>query len=248
MCPYVKTKEYMKQTTHQFKTWSEEEHETWKRLATRQLPLLKTVVSQMWLNGQETLDWDLSQIPNLETTAATVKNNSNWQLVHTDQTFADGQTWFETLKRNEFMITKYIRPLDSLDYTPMPDVFHDLFGHVPFLLDEQLSQIIQHFTARILSASPDERVKLGHIWWYTIEFGLIKEQGQLRILGAGIASSFAETQKVVNREIEIIPFDPELIGHTVESHHEMHDRLFVLESLDQLEEVLERLSSCHPGT
>jgi len=222
-----------------FKIWSTDENHAWKKLSSRQIPNLQDKVSQLWLHGFDVLNLNTDLVPDFDQLALIVKTISRWQLKNSDQQFADGQTWFTQLRQSHFLITDYIRPSQSLDYTPMPDVFHDAFGHLPFLMDEQFTRIVRKFSKLMLSLKGEKKVMLGHIWWYTIEFGLIKEEKQVKALGAGLASSFGEINKVFSGQTQLKAFDSEIVGQTQESPGDFHEILFVLESLDQLEQLLD---------
>jgi phenylalanine-4-hydroxylase len=221
------------------KNWSDEEQATWAALAKRQKDTLSGKVIPVFFDALEQLGISTNHLPDLREVDTKLQKTSGWKLVNSSLEFADGQSWFESLQRNEFLVTDYIRPLNSLDYTPKPDVFHDVFGHLPFLVNPQISRIIRKFTTLMLCVKPDERVRLGHIWWFTIEFGLVKARDKVLALGAGLASSFGELNQVFTGKTKLLPFDPEVIGRTAESSSEFHPQLFVLESLDQLEELLE---------
>lgn len=231
----------MKQTQHipnrPFKTWSKQEHQTWKLLAERQMKNLEGKVSQTFWTGVEKLQIPVDHIPKGEELQEKLAEH-DWNLVSTNLEFADGQSWFSALNRNEFFMTEYIRPLDSLDYTPKPDAFHDMFGHLPYIVDPQLKRIIHLFTKLIITSHDEDRKRLGHIWWYTIEFGLVKENDGIKAFGAGLTSSFGELNAVFSDPTVVKPFDIEVIGQTSESPTKFHNQYFVLESFDQLEEVL----------
>ena len=221
-----------------FKTWNSDEDQAWQLLAERQLPNLQNWASKLWLDGFRDLRMSETAVPNFGEIDKRLRQVSNWKLVPTSQVYADGETWFQTLKRHELMVSDYIRPKDSLGYTPLPDVFHDAFGHVPFFTDRRFGRMVSVFTARILTAEPQERQALGRVWWYTVEFGLIREAGQLKALGAGLISSFAELDRVFNHQVELEPFNPDRIAEFENSPHEFHQRLFVLESMDDLENCI----------
>ncbi|HEX7017835.1 MAG TPA: hypothetical protein VF209_02925 [Patescibacteria group bacterium] len=225
--------------TRPFKTWNHTEQETWRRLATRQLINAEGKLSRHFFSGIKELHIEADQIPDFDHLKKVLQQKTGWSLMSTELGYADGQTWFETLQKKHFMVTEYIRPLDSLDYTPMPDMFHDTFGHLPFLVNKDISRIITKFTATILKCSPAQRKKLGHIWWYTIEFGLIKENGEVKAWGAGLASSFGELNRVFAGETLLEKFSPEVVGATPNSPHKFHDKLFVLDSFAQLETIVD---------
>lgn len=232
----------MKKITHipnrPFKTWSEDEQATWTLLASRQLKQARDKVSKRFFDGFSQLELTTDHLPDFQQVAMRLEKLIGWKLVSTNLDFADGQTWFELLTRKEFIVTEYIRDKGSLDYTPKPDMFHDLFGHLPYLMDDQLRRIILRFAELMLTASLEDRKKLGHIWWYTIEFGLVKEAREIKAFGAGLTSSFGELQKVFANLDQVLPFDPKQISQTAESPTKFHDKYFVLESFDQLEEFI----------
>lgn len=225
-----------------FKTWNEEENATWRALAHRQHPHLKTRASRLWLEGFQKLNFTLHEVPDFDQMNLLFNTVTGWNLIPTSQVFADGETWFQLLKNKQMILSDYIRPFTSLDYTPLPDVFHDAFGHLPFFADPHFRKVITLMTQRILAAEPKERAALGHIWWYTIEFGLIKEKGEVRALGAGLISSCAELNRVFTDQVKIQSFDPTIVSQTPESHHDFHPTLFVLDSLEQLEDIAQNWS------
>lgn len=226
-----------------FKTWQPTEHETWQRLSQRQLPNLQNKASQIWLDGFSQLNLTKKTVPDFDQVSKKLNGLTSWQLTPTSQVFADGETWFQTLKQQRVLISDYIRPLDSLDYTPLPDVFHDAFGHLPFFSNQQFCRIVTTFTKRILQAPSKKRAQLGRIWWYSIEFGLIREKGELRALGAGLTSSFGEINRVFSGKTKVKPFKPDIVAQTENSPHQFHETLFVLESLDELERIAQTWST-----
>lgn len=232
-----------KRTPRPFKHWTAEEHNTWSRLATRQLKNAEGRVSRRFFDGVKQLGITFDKIPDFTEVSNKLEPLTDWHLVSSALDFADGQSWFESLKKNEFFLTEYIRPSNSLDFTPMPDIFHDAFGHLPYLANSQLSCVIRLFTDLILKADSDNRKKLGHLWWYTIEFGLVKEDGKIKAFGAGLTSSFGELNHAFSEKAKITPFDPKLIGARKESPSGFHDEYFLLDSIDKLEEILRNWKS-----
>lgn len=221
-----------------FKDWNHLEDETWRQLAQRQLPNLRQRASSLWLDGFGLLQMSDKGVPDFDEVSQRLQMLSGWQLQPTSQVYADGETWFQMLKRKELMVSDYIRPVDSLDYTPLPDAFHDAFGHVPFFTNRRFADMVSAFTTRILQAPQPERAALGRIWWYSIEFGLIREQGQLKALGAGLVSSFAELNRAFEHEVTLEPFVPDRVAQIENSPHAFHQTLFVLEALDELENCI----------
>lgn len=225
-----------------FKTWSEEEHQTWAKLAQRQIKNVEGRVSKKFFDGFKKLGITLDRVPDGEVLKENLAKATGWKLVSTNLEFADGQSWFEALDRREFFVTEYLRPLDSLDYTPKPDAFHDMFGHLPYVADKQVSNIIDRFTDLMLALPKESRKKLGHLWWYTIEFGFVKESAELKAFGAGLASSFGELNEAFKDLSVVKPLDLKVMSEIKESPFQYHNQYFFLESFEQLEEILENWS------
>jgi phenylalanine-4-hydroxylase len=136
------------------------------------------------------------------------------------------------------MITEYIRDKSDLDYTPLPDVWHDTFGHLPLMLNQRYAHLVYDFAHKMLKYSKEERKGMGSIWWYTIEFGLIREEGEIKILGAGLASSYGESVHALSGAVDLRPFDPDYIATIKPSPHEFHKELFILDSFEQFEDFV----------
>ncbi|MBZ0304551.1 MAG: hypothetical protein K8I82_00655 [Anaerolineae bacterium] len=222
-----------------FKVWSAEEHDTWRMLYERQCDRVKRLASQdYYLEGFEKLQLTPNQIPNFYHLDELYRQEVGWELFSTDTQFADGQDWFEHLSRKEFMITEYIRDKQDLDYTPLPDVWHDTFGHLPLMLNRRYADLVYDFAHKMLRYSKEERKGMGSIWWYTIEFGLIREHGEIKILGAGLASSYGESVHALSGAVDLRPFDPDYIATIKPSPHEFHKELFILETFDQFEDFV----------
>src|SRR5690606_2389417 len=142
-----------------------------------------------------------------------------WELVSTDVQYSDGQTWFEHLVRKEFLITEYIRDQSSLDYTPLPDIYHDAFVHLPLMAHRHYADLVYRYAQLMLACRKEDRKPLGSIWWYTIEFGIIKEDDELKAFGAGLMSSYEELEVAFSDRVERLPFDPATIGPVAPSPH-----------------------------
>lgn len=222
-----------------FKVWSPEEHDTWRMLYERQCERVKKLASKAYyLEGFEKLRLTSDRIPDFYRLDEVYQREVGWELFSTDTQFADGQDWFEHLARKEFMITEYIRDKSDLDYTPLPDVWHDTFGHLPLMLNHRYADLVYDFAHKMLKYSKEERKGMGSIWWYTIEFGLIREEGEIKILGAGLASSYGESVHALSGAVDLRPFDPDYIATIKPSPHEFHKELFILDSFDQFEDFV----------
>ena len=229
-----------------FKTFSPAESEVWRILFERQWPHVQRHASRLWLDGVEKIGLTAVTIPDFAIVNERLRTLVGWELVSTDIQYSSGQDWFEALARRQFLITEYIRDREVLDYTPLPDIFHDAFGHLPLMADQRYADYIHRFALAAIQYTPDERKSLGSLWWYTIEFGFLRENGGLKALGAGLMSSVAELKRAYSGAVERLPYSLEAFEHVNPSPHEFHHQLFVLDSYDQLERSLLQWTAAHP--
>lgn len=226
-------------TVRPFKIFTPAEDEVWAMLYAKQLPAVQKHASRLWLEGLEKLDFSPYRIPDFAALNERFQELVDWKLVSTDVIFSDGQTWFEHLARREFLITEYIREPKDLDYTPLPDIWHDSFGHLPLMANRRYADYIERFAHHALRFNKDERKSLGSLWWYTIEFGFIMEEGEMKALGAGLMSSPGELAHALSDDVERVPYSLEAFESLAPSPHAMHKKLFILDDLDQLEQSVE---------
>ncbi|MBC7871062.1 MAG: amino acid hydroxylase, partial [Chitinophagaceae bacterium] len=192
-----------------------------------------------WLEGVDLLNLTPQRIPDFDEVSERLQELVGWELVSTDVIFSDGQDWFEHLARRQFLITEYIRERKDLDYTPLPDIWHDTFGHLPWMANQRYADYIEQFAHHALKFSKQERKSLGSMWWYTIEFGFMMEHGEMKAFGAGLMSSPGELMNALSDNVQKIPYSLEAFEQIDPSPHEMHKKLFVLDSFDQLEQSVE---------
>ena len=228
----------LKEAKRPFYEWNDEQHEVWHKLYTRQWPRIKDRTCQWYQQGHEILGLSADEVPAGDTLNRIFQERTNWELVSTDVQYSDGQSWFEHLIERKFLITEYIRDMDSLDYTPLPDIFHDVFGHLPMQVNQRYADLTEEYAHLMLECPPDVRPGLGSIWWYTIEFGFILEDGEPKAFGTGLMSSFAEFDLAFSDKMIRRPFNPVNIAQHKPSPHEMHKILWVMQDFEQLEEFV----------
>jgi phenylalanine-4-hydroxylase len=229
-----------------FKRFSAAEDEIWRALYERQYPQIEKYGTPLWLDGCAAIGLQPDRIPDFEQLNERLQALVGWELVSTDIQYSDGQDWFEALARREFLITEYIRDWDALDYTPMPDIVHDAFGHLPFLGIPRYADYLQHFAQQAIRYPKSDRRSLSNLWWYSIEFGFIWQDGELKAIGAGLMSSYAELQRAYLPEVQRLPYSLEAFENIDPSPHKMHDQLFVFDSFDQIEQSLHDWVKAHP--
>lgn len=218
--------------------YTPEMHARWRTLFARQSELVRTHACASFRDGLARLDC-ADGIPRFEDANAVLGPATGWQLVAVPGFIPDA-VFFDHLAHRRFPVTRWLREEHELDYLVEPDVFHDFFGHVPMLLDPAIADFLELYgRAGARAMAMDALDMLARIYWYTIEFGLVHEDGALKVFGAGIISSSGETRhSIENRAVLRLPFDPVRVmrtGYMIDSFQKTY---FVLDSLPQLIEAL----------
>ena len=173
--------------------YSDAEHHLWIELYERQAGLLPGRACDPFLNGLEALDLHRSGIPDFRRMNQDLMGLTGWTVVAVPGLVPDA-VFFDHLANRRFPAGQFIRPADQLDYLQEPDIFHDVFGHVPMLTDPTFADYMQAYGRGGLRALHLGQLHhLARLYWYTVEFGLLATPDGLRIYGAGIVSSYAET-------------------------------------------------------
>jgi phenylalanine-4-hydroxylase len=207
----------------------------WQTLFDRQMQVLPQVASHRFLEGLPRIDFLAAKIPDFSETNPLLVGATGWQLVAVPG-IVDDRTFFELLAARRFPATTWLRTPAQLDYLEEPDMFHDVFAHVPLLTDRFFADFLQelgHVALRHLD-NPRAIELLSRLYWFTVEFGLIAENGALRIYGAGILSSAGETAYCLGPVPARRPFDVAAILATPYAKDRMQDVYFVIDSYEQL--------------
>lgn len=175
-------------------SYTEAEHATWKTLFNRQAQLLPGRACAEFVQGMSALPLSSEGIPDFHRLNDVLMPRTGWQVVAVPGLVPD-EVFFDHLAHRRFPTGNFIRKPHELDYLEEPDVFHDLFGHVPMLMNPAMADFIQAYGQGGLRARQLGHLeRLARVYWYTVEFGLVRENAGLRLYGAGIASSFSETR------------------------------------------------------
>ena len=213
-------------------------HDRWRRLHARMADLVATHACASFAAGLVRLDC-ADGIPRFEDANAVLGPATGWQIVAVPGFIPDA-VFFDHLAHRRFPVTRWLREEHELDYLVEPDVFHDFFGHVPMLLNPAIADFLELYgKAGERAMAMGALDMLARIYWYTIEFGLVKEQGALKVFGAGILSSAGETRfSIEDPKVLRLPFDPVRVMRTGYMIDAFQKTYFVLESLPQLIEEL----------
>ena len=218
--------------------WSEytpDEHAVWDLLYARQLDSLTDRAAPEFLTGLKTLELSRAGIPDLKRLNPALKSLTGWEIVMVPHLVPD-DVFFTHLANRRFPAGRFIRKRSQLDYLQEPDVFHDIFGHVPMLANPVFADYMQAYGQGGLRALNLGTLKnLARLYWYTVEFGLINTPEGLRIYGAGIVSSFGESQYALgDGEPNRIQFSLERIMRTEYEIDKFQKTYFVINDYAEL--------------
>ena len=172
--------------------FTDDDHAVWDLLFARQVELLGTRVVAPFLDGIDLLRLTHPGVPDLDELNAILEPRTGWRTVAVTGLVPDA-IFFAMLSERVFPVGNFIRRREQLDYLEEPDCFHDLFGHIPLLAHHDFAAMVEH-VGRVGSAAiaSGQGELVSRIYWHSVEFGLALERGELKILGAGLASSFGE--------------------------------------------------------
>lgn len=247
--------------TQRYERYTVENHEVWRDLYDRRWEVLESQVSRTFIDGLRAINLTREHIPLLfdrvlaepmelpgrTLPAGTVLKGINGYLKQLTGWSSFGvpgylpaKAFFACLSRRQFPTTVLIRPREVMDYLPEPDIFHDVFGHVPLHADPVFADFLQTYgRAALLCEDPVHIERLGRLFWFTVEFGLIREDGRLKIYGSGLVSSHGESRHALeSAEVDRRPFDLERVCDTPFEIDHYQPILYVLESFEQLRDAM----------
>lgn len=225
----------MRPTQQIYSNYTEHDFLVWNTLYNRQFNVLKPIVSKEYIAALKAVQFTADKIPNFVEVAELLKPLTGWSL-EVVPNISPQKIFFEFLSRKKFTATCWLRTMEQLDYLEEPDMFHDVFGHTPLLSNQRYVDFFKGISDIALKYidSPKAIELLGRIYWFTIEFGLIKEEGKEKIYGAGIISSLGETRHCLSGKAQHLPFSVETVFNTDFRTDILQDKYFVIESFQQL--------------
>jgi phenylalanine-4-hydroxylase len=211
------------------------DHDTWSMLYSRQVELLRGRAGDAFMDGLEILGFEPDRIPHLSDLDSRLKASTGWRVARVPGLLHE-KDFFELLSQRVFPSTDYIRGREELDYTPAPDLFHDIFGHMPMLTEPDFADFYQLFGKAALNGRGADRPRLERLHWFTVEFGLVRQPEGTRVFGAGILSSRNEVLHALSDDVIVHPFNPDRIVEQDYDVWHLQEKLFALESFEQLVE------------
>ena len=240
-----------------YELYSEENHEAWRRLYSRMVPLWERYANEQFLSGVHSLGLNPDRIPRLDEVNRFLCPLTGFRAKAVSG-YIPAYLFFDCLRNREFPTTITIRPPDHLDYLPEPDIFHDISGHVPMHTDRAFADTLvrfgecAHTAAERVLGIRDERLRLSRLtsiiramarfFWFTIEFGLMNTRQGMRAYGSGLLSSFGELEHSMrSAEVQRYPIQLEwAINQSFEIDH-YQPLLFVVDGFDHLFSLVDKL-------
>ena len=216
--------------------YNEQEQGIWRHVAARLEELHQKHASPFYLKAKRDLGISNDRIPQLSEMNRKLKESTNFRLAPIEG-LVDTRAFLSWLSWRTMLSTQYIRHHSRPEYTPEPDIVHEAIGHIPMFTNTNFadySQFIGH-GARI--ATDEQIEELGRLYWFTVEFGLVEHEGDIKAYGAGLLSSFGELAHAFSDKVERRPFDLEQVINTPYDYSDMQPILYVIPSYAELKEV-----------
>jgi phenylalanine-4-hydroxylase len=217
-----------------WEAFTAEDHAVWDVLFARQVELLGTRVVSPFLDGIDLLRLSHPGVPDVEGLNAILTPRTGWRVVAVPGLVPDA-AFFAMLAERIFPVGNFIRTREQLDYLEAPDCFHDMFGHIPMLAHHDFAEMVEHVgRLGVAAIAAGEGDRAARIYWHSVEFGLAREGDELKILGAGLASSFGEAHSSLESEtVERLPFSVSRAVKTPYKHDAFQPRYLVSGSLNR---------------
>jgi phenylalanine-4-hydroxylase len=209
----------------------------WKTLFNRQMNILHKKACPQYLEALDKMNFNEFEIPEIEKINRVLLTQTGWQVTVVPNIVAE-KDFFTLLSQKKFPVTVWLRKPHQLNYIEEPDMFHDIFGHVPLLCNKAYTGFFKQ-VADIAAKYADNNeiiTQLGRLYWFTIEFGLMKKNNHTTVYGAGIISSPGEIKHALGNEVEILPYEVYPILNTPFNNSVIQNRYFFIESFEQLYE------------
>jgi len=224
--PFLIEQDYAKYTSGQ--------HQLWSELVARRMAQLRQCACHEYLEGWRALGLEQERIPHLPDISDRLEKLTGWR-VQPVSGFMPSRAFFEMLEARQFPTTTWLRSRESMDYTPEPDILHDALGHLPMFADQRFADAVAEYGRVCGSMQSEEKLeRMGRLYWYTFEFGLIRQDGAVKVYGSGVASSQEECTNVLSGGCEICDFSVAKVLNTTVKVDEIHKRLFAIDSFAEI--------------
>lgn len=227
-----------------YSNYTSEDFKVWELLYNRQTDFIENKVAVEFLESLETVGFTSDRIPNFKEVNNTLSKYTGWQII-TVPNLAPANVFFNHLSEKRFTATCWLRALDQIDYLEEPDMFHDVFAHTPLLSNKEYTDFFQKIGQRALQVihEPEKVTMLQRLYWFTIEFGLIRSSEETKIYGAGIISSKGEAEYSLSNESTKLDYDVTKIMNHPYRTDIIQDTYYVIDSFEQLTKSFDQIDN-----
>jgi phenylalanine-4-hydroxylase len=220
--------------------YTAEEHAVWAELVRRRMPQLREHACSEYLDGFEQIGLQEDMLPDLKAVSARLAPRTRWSSTAVSG-FLPPDAFFAMLAARHFPTTTWLRSRESMEYTPEPDIFHDVFGHVPMHAHPVFGDFLANYgkvcAALTEAGRLEDLERMGRLFWFTVEFGLIRQEGALKVYGSGLISSHGECTRVLAGGCEVKPFELEAVMNQEFDTGAMQPVLYAVESFEEIYEA-----------
>lgn len=216
--------------------YTPEEQKVWQIVATRLEELQAKHASEFYLDAKKKLGISTERIPQLSEMNKKLKELSDFRLAPIEG-LVETRAFLSWLSYRTMLCTQYIRHTSRPEYTPEPDIVHEAIGHIPNFTNRDFADFSQFIGHGALIATDEQLEELGRLYWFTVEFGLVEEQGEIKAFGAGLLSSFGELENAFTDNVERRSFDLKEVINQTYDYSDMQPILYVIPSYAYLKEV-----------
>jgi len=220
----------------EYESYTADDYKVWQILFERQMKNLPGKATQAYIDGIDIVKFEAERIPKFDEVNKILEPMTGWR-VHVVPGLIPNKDFFELMRDRNFCATTWLRKMEELDYLEEPDMFHDVFGHVPLLSNQALCDFLVNLSNIALKhIDSDSAIEcVARLYWYTVEFGLIQEKEGLRIYGAGVLSSSGETDySLYSDKPKRVPYNVQEIINTPYIKDRYQEKYFVIDSFEQL--------------
>lgn len=232
--------------TQEYTAYTAEDHAIWQVLFDRQMKHLPGKSCTAFLNAVESLHPEMraSTVPDFHQLQQRLLDATGWRI-QVVKGLIPVEDFFHLLASKRWCSSTWLRSREQLDYLEEPDMFHDSFGHMPLLIDPTYAAFMERFGKMGVQhlKTPGVTTALQRLYWFTVEFGLMKGATNTEIYGAGILSSFGESNHIYDDAIEIVPYDIEAVIHNHFVNSEIQMRYYEIQGFEDLYRSLDRMES-----
>ncbi len=223
-----------------YSVYTEEQHLAWNKLFNKQLSILEGRACKEFIEGIKILKELIQPLPKLEILSVQLKELVGWRLVPVVG-MIKSQEYYMYLANKQFPVAMNIRDTNNDGFSPLPDVWHDVFGHLPLLTSSLYSKFVEDVAKLWLTKNEMQKQQIANVYWYTIESGICQENGERRVYGASQLSSFDEIHYALSDKSRIYSFDLQTVIRTNARYDEFQNKLFEIPAFDYLEQILDEL-------